>query len=51
MQLTGKEIIEQGIITNYCEEGIQQQGIDVRIDSIKRVSTHRQYGVIPKKNT
>ena len=48
MQLTGKEIIEQGIITNYCEEGIQQQGIDVRIDSIKRVSTHRQYGVIPK---
>lgn len=48
MQLTGKEIIEQEIITNYCKEGIQQQGIDVRIDSIKRVSTHRQYGVIPK---
>lgn len=35
MQLTGKQIIEKGIITNYCEEGIQQQGIDVRLKSIR----------------
>lgn len=35
MQLTGKQIIEKGIITNYCEEGIQQQGIDVRLKNIR----------------
>ena len=35
MQLTGKQIIEKGIITNYCEEGVQQQGIDVRLKSIR----------------
>ena len=35
MQLTGKQIIEKGIITNYCEEGVQQQGIDVRMKSIR----------------
>jgi deoxycytidine triphosphate deaminase len=35
MQLTGKQIIEKGIITNYCEEGIQQQGIDVRLKSVR----------------
>ena len=37
MQLTGKEIIEKGIISNYIEEGIQQQGIDVRVKSISNV--------------
>lgn len=36
MQLTGKQIIEKGIISNYCEEGIQQQGVDVRLKSVKR---------------
>lgn len=35
MQLTGKQIIEKGIITNYCEEGVQQQGIDVRLKSLR----------------
>lgn len=34
MQLTGKEIIEKGIIVGYCEKGIQQQGIDVRLDKV-----------------
>lgn len=34
MQLTGKQIVERGIITNFCEEGIQQQGIDVRLDKV-----------------
>lgn len=47
MQLTGKEIIEKGIIQNHCEEGIQQQGIDVRVDYIKRVGPYGEYGVIP----
>lgn len=37
MQLTGKQIIEEGIITGYCEEGVQQQGVDVRIDKIYRL--------------
>lgn len=35
MQLTGKEIIEEGIITKYCEEGIQQAGVDLRVMDIK----------------
>lgn len=35
MQLTGKQIIEKGIITNYCEKGVQQQGIDVRLKSLR----------------
>lgn len=38
MQLTGKEIIEKNILTNICEQGIQQQGIDVRIDKIFKTS-------------
>ena len=35
MQLTGKQIIEKGIITNHCKEGVQQQGIDVRLKGIR----------------
>ena len=38
MQLTGKEILEKGIITGSCEEGLQQQGIDLRIKDIKIVT-------------
>ena len=34
MQLTGKEIISKGIVKNFAEKGIQQQGIDVRIKKI-----------------
>lgn len=34
MQLTGKEIIKRGIIYGTCPEGVQQQGIDVRISNI-----------------
>lgn len=37
MQLTGKEILEKGIITGSCSEGLQQQGIDLRIKDIKIV--------------
>lgn len=39
MQLTGKEIIEKQIIKNYCNDGIQQQGVDVRLKSIRKMST------------
>lgn len=34
--LTGKEIAERGIIQGFKEEYIQQQGIDVRVESISR---------------
>lgn len=34
MQLTGKEIIKEGIITNYLVKSIQQQGVDVRLDKV-----------------
>lgn len=44
MQLTGKQIIEKQIISNYCEEGIQQQGLDVRLDSVSYVQGS---GVVP----
>ena len=37
MQLTGKQIVERGILQNVCVNGIQQQGIDVRVIDIKRV--------------
>lgn len=37
MQLTGKQIVEAGIITNYSGEAIQQQGVDVRVESIHEV--------------
>ena len=45
MQLTGNEIIQKGILTNTCEEGIQQQGIDVRIKKINKVEGN---GMVPK---
>ena len=37
MQLTGKQIVENHIITNVCEEGIQQQGVDVRLMKVSMV--------------
>lgn len=46
MQLTGKEIIERSIITNYCDEGIQQQGIDVRLKNVFDVTST---GKVPKE--
>lgn len=52
MQLTGKQIVESGIITNVCNEGIQQQGIDVRIKKLSVVGKNQysvSYGYIPKE--
>ena len=34
MQLTGQQIVSRNIVTNVCEDGIQQQGVDVRIDKV-----------------
>lgn len=39
MQLTGRQIIERGIVKGYCDEAIQQQGVDVRIRSVREVSS------------
>ena len=36
--LTGKEIAEREIITNFEEQNIQQQGIDVRVKKISKPS-------------
>lgn len=38
MQLTGQEIIERGIVYNTGEDALQQQGVDVRIQAIRKVS-------------
>lgn len=39
MQLTGKLIAEQGIITGFDPNNIQQQGIDLRVESISIVGS------------
>lgn len=46
MQLTGKQIVERGIVRNHCEAGVQQQGVDVRVESI---SVLHGYGIIPEQ--
>ena len=45
MQLTGKEIIANNIISNYVEAGVQQQGIDVRIKNVSLVGP--EIGFVP----
>lgn len=35
--LTGREIVSRRIINGFCEQGIQQQGIDLRINRVRRV--------------
>ena len=49
MQLTGQLIVEGGFVTNVCEDGIQQQGVDVRIDKVYKVCTYlaNNEGVVP----
>lgn len=38
MQLTGHQIIDRGIVSNYIDKAIQQQGVDVRVSNIKALS-------------
>lgn len=44
MVLTGKSIVEKGIIANISDQSIQQQGVDLRVSRIFKVSDG---GVIP----
>lgn len=47
MQLTGKQIVEEGIITGYdTENAVQQAGIDLRI---LRISECEGIGVVPSE--
>lgn len=39
MQLTSRQIIERKIISNFCEQGIQQQGIDVRLKKVYKYAS------------
>lgn len=44
MQLTGKQIVEEGLVTNYVPEAVQQQGMDVRLMSIRAFGTKDEIG-------
>ena len=46
MQLTGRQIIQEGIITGYCDEGIQQAGVDLRLMQVNGIIGE---GYIPKE--
>lgn len=46
MQLTGRQIIQEGIITGYCEEGIQQAGVDLRLMQVNALVGG---GYVPKE--
>ena len=35
MQLTGKEIMEEGLVANVVPEAVQQQGVDVRLMEVR----------------
>lgn len=47
MQLTGKQIIERGIVTGALDEGIQQQGVDVRIREVVSFTPQQGIGGAP----
>lgn len=52
MQLTGRQIVDLGIVIGACEAGVQQQGVDVRVKKISVVGKHgheENYGYIPAK--
>lgn len=43
MQLTGKQIVESGVITGYdTEHAVQQQGLDLRLDTVTRLGEFTQ---------
>lgn len=45
MQLTGKQIVEEGLVTNYVPEAIQQQGMDVRLMKVRRFGHYAVCGI------
>lgn len=44
MQLTGKQIVEEGLVTNFVPEAIQQQGMDVRLMKVRRFGHRAEPG-------
>ena len=48
MQLTGKQITGKQIIYNYSEEGVQQQGVDLRVKEIRKVN-EKMSGYVPRE--
>lgn len=50
MQLTGKQIVDKEIIYGVCKEGIQQQGVDVRLMNVAEVGIDLgDHGFVPKQ--
>lgn len=54
MQLTGRQIVDRGIIKGFSDNAIQQQGIDVRVESIRQVTAENElaeirWGSVPKE--
>lgn len=54
MQLTGKQIVDWGMVTNFTEAGVQQQGVDVRLDRVFMLDDHDDQflattGYVPKE--
>ena len=50
MQLTGKQIVEKGIVIGACDAGVQQQGVDVRLMKVSKVGRSEwDLGYVPAK--
>jgi deoxycytidine triphosphate deaminase len=50
MQLTGKQIVEKGIVIGACSAGVQQQGVDVRLMKVSKVGESAwDLGYVPAK--
>lgn len=47
MQLTGKQIVAENIVTNVGMDSVQQQGVDVRVENIYRIDDNSSGGYIP----
>ncbi len=48
MNLTGKQLVEQGIITgSIAEENVQMHGCDLNIAAISRVDGTNETGLVP----
>ena len=48
MQLTGRQIVDRGIVIGACEAGVQQQGVDVRLKEVWKVYDNK-VGFVPKE--
>lgn len=48
MQLTGRQIVDRGIVIGSCEADVQQQGVDVRLKELWKVNDDK-VGFVPKE--